>query len=101
MSADIAADAPDAPEVEEPAVEETVESFDYRGLTDEELKDLQVELARERTHVRLQQNAVQGEIDARIAVAGLTPAALSAVRRYLVLEGGITPTGDASTGDAK
>lgn len=63
-------------------------------LSDDELAALDAELAAKRTEIRLEQIAVSAEIDLRRALG-----AMSAESRRIIhirLEGGISPSGDAT-----
>lgn len=62
-----------------------------KDLSDEELEQLRVTLAEERTRIRHMQNNVQAEQEIRQLLKGLSGATRETVR--IRLEGGIRPTG--------
>lgn len=65
-----------------------------QDLSDQELEQLRVSLAEERTRIRHQQNNVQAEIEMRALLKGLSGATAQQLR--LRLEGGVKLSGDAS-----
>lgn len=68
--------------------------IDYTAMSDEELRTLEHDLAAQRTAIRLDQNAVQAELELRTFMAGLSGAAKQELRNRLTLAGGVKPTGD-------
>lgn len=70
-----------------------VEPVDYTSWTDEALAEKSAELADERTRVRLDQNAVNAEVELRRMLNDMSGAARHAL--VLRLTGGVPTTGAA------
>lgn len=69
--------------------------LDVTTLSDEELRSLETSLAQERTRIRIQQNAVQAELEIRAFMKGLSGAAKQELRARLLVGGEVKPTGEA------
>jgi len=71
---------------------------DYSQMTVDELHAEANRLAEQRTAIRLQQNAIQAELEIRKALEGMSGAAQQALR--VRLEGGVKPTSVTAEAEA-
>jgi hypothetical protein len=67
---------------------------DLTKLSDKELAALEADLAKQRTELRLEQNAVENEKQFRTALKGMSPDQQKALK--VRLEGGLVSSGTAA-----